>query len=549
MKNRKELRYFQKDACRALVASMEQGNKACASIMTALGKALIASALAEWGRKKKLRVIIFVPNAKLVEQNYQECVEFLRNPSEVGIVCSKMQKKQNTKQVVIAMYQSFASIRAISGAFDLCIIDECHMVSNEPDSAYRKILRSLYRLNPGMKTCGFTATPYRMGQGLLTEQCLKGEPFFNHICYDTSVEPGIKRLVDEGYLAQIEIVNTVSHVNLDGVKMSGHDYNTRATGVRFDAIIDDAVPEVERGFKEHGIKTALIFASTIENGNHIIDRWTNKNEIKIIHGKLPNSEINNAIKWLEQGHGNRYLVNVEMLTTGFNMPSLQAIVLLRATTSPGLLIQIIGRLIRPYGQLIGLIWDFGTNIQRLGGIDDIQVPKTRTKKEEPLKKYCKIELCSAPNPISAKYCKECGALFISEDDSGNYSMKTKAQLLVEKREESRKTHEISTVVPILTYDRFQKRYIKLTFHSGYEAVYTHHLMPEHYGEQGSEARIFLLNWLKELSYYNQLASINFDCESIYKLLTEHDYLFKKISWIVTVQNGKYRNIENWGSEE
>jgi len=549
MKKRHELRYFQKDACRAMVASMEQGNKPCASIMTALGKALIASALAEWGRKRGLRVLIFVPNAKLVEQNYLEAIGFLSQPSEVGIVCSKMGKKQNTKPVVIAMYQSFLSLRAISGKFDLVIIDECHMVSNNPESAYRKILRSLYRVNPDMKTCGMTATPYRMGQGLLTEKCLKGEPFFNDICYDTSINPGIKRLVNEGYLAQLDVMNTTTSVDLAGVKMSGHEYNTRATGVRFDAIIDDAVPELERGFAEENIETALIFASTIENAQHILDRWTDKECISVVHGKLSTAEINKRLHWLEHGKGKRYLVNVELLTTGFNYPGLQAIALLRATTSPGLLIQIIGRLIRPYGELVGKIWDFGTNIQRLGGIDDIQVPKTRTKKAEALKKYCKIEGCGEPNHLSAKTCKSCGAYFIIEDDSGNYSMRTKAQILSDKIEDSRKVLDVSIVVPTLTYDKHGKRYIKLAFHAGYELIYTHHLMLEHFGDIGRESRTFLLHLFKEIDYYSQAAQMNFDCDKIYKLLTEHDYLFKKINQITTIQDGRYRRLESWGSEE
>jgi DNA repair protein RadD len=525
------------------------GKRPCISLFTALGKSLVAAALVEWGIKKGYRVLMTVPNKTLVQQNYDECKAFISKPEAIGIVCKKLNKMENRSQVVIAMYQSFESVRAISGAFQLVITDEAHEVSNNPESRYRRIFRSLYRLNPDTYFCGMSATVYRMGQGLLINNCLKGEAFYNSIPYDSSIDPGIPALIEQGYLARLEVANTVNSVNLAGIKMSGLEFNQSDAGVRFDAIIDDAVSELERGFKERGIESALIFVSNIANGKHVIDRWTNKDEIALISSKEPDSHNRNIINWLKNGTGNRYVVNVDMLTTGYNQTDLQAIVLLRATTSPGLLIQMIGRLIRPYGDKVGVVYDLGTNIERLGGIDSIKIPKTRTKKEEPLKKYCKIELCGAHNHISAKYCKECDALFISDDNSGNYSMKTKAQLLIEKREDSRKTHEISTIVPTLTYDRFGKRYIKLGFHSDYELVYTHNLMPEHYGEVGSEARLFLMNWLKELSYYSQLATINFNCESIYKLITEHDYLFKKINKITTIQNGKYRNLENWESEE
>jgi DNA repair protein RadD len=79
----------------------------------------------------------------------------------------------------------------------------------------------------------------------------------------------------------------------------------------------------------------------------------------------------------------KYLVNCGVFTTGFNVPDVDAIVLLRATMSPGLYVQMVGRgLRRAEGKTDCLILDYGKNIERLGPIDDVLVMPTGDRKKK-----------------------------------------------------------------------------------------------------------------------------------------------------------------------
>jgi len=121
---------------------------------------------------------------------------------------------------------------------------------------------------------------------------------------------------------------------------------------------------------------------------------------------------------------------VDILAEGFDYKALQCVVLLRATTSPGLLVQFVGRIFRPHeDKEHGFLIDYGTNLSRLtnGGIEEIIVPKVKKKKSEAPKKQCiaildetivfegltyrKGDECAYPNILSAKRCKVCGSEF------------------------------------------------------------------------------------------------------------------------------------------
>jgi superfamily II DNA or RNA helicase len=103
----------------------------------------------------------------------------------------------------------------------------------------------------------------------------------------------------------------------------------------------------------------------------------------------------------------------------------------------------VGRVIRPHDdKLHGYLIDYGTNIERLtyGGIENIIVPVVNTKQEKAPTKECIATnegiYCGEQNNLSAKKCKKCGAEFISENEDGKYSMRTKAEALKAKQEET-----------------------------------------------------------------------------------------------------------------
>jgi DNA repair protein RadD len=149
------------------------------------------------------------------------------------------------------------------------------------------------------------------------------------------------------------------------------------------------------------------------------------------HSKMSVADQDDALMAFETGQI-RALVNGDMLTTGYDFPALDCIILLRATESPGLHVQILGRGTRPVfidgfdletieGRLASisasdkqdcLVLDFAGNTMRLGPVNDPRIPKRKGDKggDMPVK-VC--DACGCMNHISARFCinKACGEEF------------------------------------------------------------------------------------------------------------------------------------------
>jgi DNA repair protein RadD len=176
---------------------------------------------------------------------------------------------------------------------------------------------------------------------------------------------------------------------LSSVGIKGGDYDTQKMGVKFAEICSDAVKDMRVKFEAYNIKTALIFASNIENAEMILSEWNDSETMRIVHGKMTEPERRAAIHWIKKGHGNRYIVNVGVLTTGFNHAALDCVVLMRATKSTGLYVQMVGRVLRAHDdKKKGYLIDYGTNIERLGRVDGGIKAKTHKKKGNAPTKLC-----------------------------------------------------------------------------------------------------------------------------------------------------------------
>lgn len=554
---KKTLRPYQQEAEQSIIDSWnrKEGEIPYVSVMTGLGKSLILASITEKALLKGKRILQLVPRKELVEQNFEEAFNYVTDKSALGICCGQLGKHQINRQAVIAMASSFLSRRATSGAFDILLIDECHRVKidglEDKISTYNKIIKSLLRINPKMLIAGATGTPYRLDQGELHESSVKGKPLFTHKVYDTSIDPGIHSLIEAGYLSHIETLNANVKVDLTGVRLSGGDYNKDDAGVKFDAIIDNAVEDMRNHFNLHSINTALIFASNLTNARHIMDRWNDTNSMRIVHGGMTRQERESAVNWIKTGQGNRYIVNVDILAEGFDMRHLQCCVLMRATKSPGLLVQMAGRIIRPHDDKEhGFLLDYGTNCERLGNIDNIIVPKNKKRSGDMPKKICMIPTCGFPNLLSAKKCKQCDAEFISLDDSGNYSMRTKEQALQAKRDAETITYEVSKVTFEKSYSsKDQMPMIKIRFHDNSTQLHHHFLCLDHTGFAKYQATKILMSMMKNPADYPLLTMADGGvCVENMMLLLEneemYDKYFKRFSSITLAPNGRFKEMKS-----
>ena len=300
---------------------------------------------------------------------------------------------------------------------DLFLVDECHLISPDDESMYLKVIAVLKTKNPNMKVIGFTATPWRAGQGLITDGGI-----FTDVCFDVTNMQAFNRFIKEGYL--VPLVPKATHTILDvtGVHLRGGEYDAKEleAAVNKNEITYAALKEA----KLHGFDRNhwLVFGSGIA---HVIKITEALNAMGIsarfVHSKMPSNERDqNLLDW--KAGKFKAIVNNGILTTGFNFKALDLIIMLRPTHSTVLWVQMLGRGTRPSvetGKVNCLVLDFAGNTRRLGPINDPVLPKKRGEKtgEVPIK-IC--EGCGTYNHISARHCggepyktpAGCGAEFV-----------------------------------------------------------------------------------------------------------------------------------------
>lgn len=460
------------------------------------------------------------------------------------------------------------------------IIGNCHRVVFKKEGnpgIYEKIIKSLLRINPNCQVCGLSGSSFRMDQGELHDVSHKTLPFFTHKVYDTAVHPGIPRLISEGYLAHIHTLNTNVHVNLDGVKVVNGDYSKDEAGKKFDLIIDDAVADMKDQFIDNNIETAIIFVSNLTNAKRVLEAWGDNSTMRIVCGNdeiCTKTQRKQAIEWIKSGTGRRFLLNIDLLAEGFDYTALQCVVLLRATKSPGLMSQIIFRIIRPHADKEhSFLLDYGTNCERMGTVDSIIVPKPKKKKGDAPRKICLSALeqniefegikykkgqdCNYANLLSAKKCKKCSAEFINETEDGLYTMRTKQQALQAKIYLDTYEYSVDKVYYEKSYSRKdQTEMIKCRFYDeDVNLIHDHYLTLNHSGFARDNAIKMLISMLKNKNDYAEIAQIEggINVDNALLLLDNEKYkeqYFKKIKSITIAPqiNGKFKQIKSIGYE-
>lgn len=569
---KKEPRWFQKEAIKAVMLALKDGETPYLDLMCGLGKSFIMAVLTDKAMNQGLRVLQLVPGQELVTQNFNELLEYRGNKSGLGIVSAALQKQEGHAQAVVAMINSFVNKRFKFGKFDVLIIDECDLVTPDPKSMYQKVITHLKQLNPNLKIIGLTGSPYRMGIGAIENDSIYGKATFTKCVWSSTDH--IHRLIEEGYLSRIESISSDIHADMDRVRVNSNgDYDTELMSVKFDEIISHAVPDMIDKFNHYRIKTALIFASSIANSKRIITEYkaiTGLDNMRIVHGEMDKHEREKILKWLKNDPGNRYIVNVGILTRGYNYPQLDCVVFMRATKSLQLYIQCVGRAIRPHDEKdCGYVIDYGTNIERLGPIDDITPPKPKQERGESPKKQCTAKIdnragitkiikeiehkrkygddCNYPNILSAKNCALCGAEFIPDEESpGNYSMRTKAEILRMRRESKYVKHDIKYVYfePKVSKSGHLMALAKLINFDNI-TVHTVFLCLEHPGQAQGLAHRFIKSWLKNPAHFDELKQDGLNVENFLLLVQDDAILskyFKKIKSITIEPQGSITNL-------
>lgn len=371
------------------------------------------------------RLLMLTHVKELISQNLEKLKSMWPN-APAGVYSAGLGRKESMHPIVMGGVQSVARLLAKNpralGVRHLVLIDECHLLSPKQETQYQKVLKTLRDLNPYIKVIGFTATPYRMKVGSITE----GEGLFTDLAYDLCSMENFNKLMDEGFLAPLIPKRPDLVISMDGVNLVAGEYNAKEAEERIDTEENTykAVQEmVKCGWDR---KSWLVFASGIDHAEHIaVMLQMHGINAATSHSKLSKEINDQRIADFKTGKI-QCLVNNNKLTTGFDHPGIDLIGMLRATQSTGLWVQMLGRGTRPCeGKDNCLVLDFVGNTERLGPINDPLIPgkpgKKKDKGEAPIKicdncgMYCHTSVrvcpcCNTEFPIKEKVKEEASTL-------------------------------------------------------------------------------------------------------------------------------------------
>lgn len=373
---------YQKEAIRAAWRAKEPS---LIVAPTGSGKSYIIAGIARlWIEKTpNTRILILSHRKEILVQNANKLRKLLPN-TPIGVYSSGLKLKQLAYKITVAGIQSIYKKDLVQ--YGLIIIDECHLIPRASDSMYQKLLKN----QRSAQVLGLTATPFRLDHGSL----LAEGGTFKEICYDIS----LRKLIEEGYLSSVTS-KAREEVDTSQVSKSGYDYNQKELIQAFDKIplIEKQAREIIELGKDR--KHWLIFCAGIAPAMHFCEKLQ---ELGIsaswVDSNMLDMERDRRIREFTEGKF-QALCNCQILTTGFDFPGIDLVVLLRVTQSAALYMQMVGRGMRTSeGKKDCLILDYGGNILRHGPIDLIEV---QNKKEK-----LKSELIVAPT----KACKVCGCV-------------------------------------------------------------------------------------------------------------------------------------------
>ncbi len=327
------VRHFQKEITPAIVV-----------LPTGAGKSIV---IAELARIAKGRVLVLAHVKELVEQNHAKFISF---DLQAGIYSAGLNQKESNEKVIFGSIQSVARAEDnFFSDFSLLIIDECHRVSLETDTQYFQVITKLREQSARLCILGLTATPYRLGLGWIYRQHLQKKilrtnevRFFDKCLFELSLSFMIK---NKFLTTPVRIDAPVASYDFSSLKMNGSRFilseienvlkdQKRITPVIIKNIVDLSADR----------KGVMIFTSSINHAEEIMRSLPPYISAMVIGDtdSYDREEIINAFKLQKI----KFLVNVSVLTTGFDAPHVDVIALLRPTESVSLYQQIVGRGLR-----------------------------------------------------------------------------------------------------------------------------------------------------------------------------------------------------------
>ena len=309
-------------------------------------------------------------------------------------------------QVTFSMVPTLARAANLAAmpALDLLVIDEAHHVVAD---SYRRVIDHALQRNPLCRVFGVTATPNRGDR--------KG---LRQVFSNVSDQIRLGELIASGHLVKPRtfVIDVGVQDDLRKVPRSGDDFDMAAVAQVMDTVpVTDAVLQ---HWREHaGDRQTVVFCSTVAHAEHVAMAFKHAGVPTVmVTGDMADAARRGALAAYAAGDA-QVVVNVAVLTEGWDHPPTSCVVLLRPSSFKSTMIQMVGRGLRTIdpAEFPGvvksdcIILDFGTSSQIHGSLEqDVNLDLQPGAGEAPTK-ICPA--CEAVVPISVRECPICGYAF------------------------------------------------------------------------------------------------------------------------------------------
>ncbi len=384
---------------------------------TGSGKGLMVAMLCQWFLKSHrwARVLVLCHQGHLLTQN-EATLNDLEPTITTGVYCAGEGRKDKRQQVIFASRDSLRNKPDICGFFDAIIIDEAHLINADSSTSYGKIFK-VHSANAKF-VVGFTGTPWRLGIGEIWGH---DKAFFEDLAYEIKM----RELIDQGYLSEYKFPEIDSLIDTSNVKISSTgDYNSKELTVESNKVVGACLEKWHKFAADR--KLSIFFCCSRDHAKEVFNQLTNEylspESVCYVDGDITGT-VRKTILADIKAEKYQAIVNVGVLTTGFDAPSIDCVVMLRATQSVSLLIQCLGRGLRTADDKKDcLVLDMAGNLDRFGSIEDPYIEGSIKKQErrEENRSHSSGGLRACPKcenmSESQTTCDHCGHLFISHTD-------------------------------------------------------------------------------------------------------------------------------------
>lgn len=372
------LRDYQEKAVNAVLDDLnKEGNSLCV-LPTGAGKSIV---IAEIAQRIDKPVLILSPSREILDQNITKLRKYVPF-HHTGIFSASFNKKQ-VRKFTFATIQSIYKKPELFQDFGLVLIDECHLVNPKNlGSMFTSFLKKIG--NP--KTIGFTATPYRNMIGYHTDKDELGNEiliagvttklvnrikpdFWKKIIFNINNA----ELVSQGFLSPLKYydLSFYRHEELD-LNKSGSDFDLDKFEKKLNIHQQKIIEYIIRCSNYY--KSVLVFCSSVSQAKNYASGLKNA---EYVDGKTKTETRKKIIQNFKSGK-TKIVLNVGVLTTGFDHPELDCIMLLRPTRSLSLYYQMLGRGVRiAEDKESCAVVDFTSTVKNLGKIETIQLRKEK----------------------------------------------------------------------------------------------------------------------------------------------------------------------------